>query len=69
MKPHDSVTSRSLTDRIENLDDAALRSGHGLLDDVRVASFSDWLDTRLPRLESQFHRFTTRDSMRLALGR
>ena len=65
MKTHATTTH----DWVENLDDATLRSGHAVLDDVRNGDFDKYMDLRLEQLERQFHEFCTHSSVRKSFGR
>lgn len=63
------VPNLSTTALVDQLDDAALRSGHALLDSVRVCDFASWIDGQLAQLDVQFERFQTRSSVRKSFGR
>jgi hypothetical protein len=55
--------------RVQQLDDAALRGGHALLDQTRVRDFASWMDERLLELGAKFGQYQTRSSVRKYLQR
>ena len=56
-------------DWVKNLDDATLRSGHAVLDDVRVGEFDEYIASRPEELEQQFCEYFTHRSVRKSFGR